>query len=785
MSRDGKTRLSLKIQPPKSEEDTTSKSDTCELANDPPNEPGCWWRSPLGCPDGVPSTGRTKAKNGNDVEQGDGRNPIWRRDSAGDKGHDACEVSRRQILAQECGDGQVQAHWNPPLETPPPAPTSSPIPRVGKQGSGRCIAQPSVASAPDGVTWAHRCPQDGAESQGVCEGLDKCEWIGTCWATQDTCKNSPKRVGNFEVPYLSGTGECLATPGTERQVCESAVTSSRGAYDGATVKLELLEGLSQSTVGAFPGAVPLKVEGAASEDPWVLHSVPGKVDHYWMESRKGCKSAADTACSKWVATKGTFQTELSSNKEDRSPFLLHQVPDAPGEFHFENRQGCDAEARKTQDATARSLVDTTAGSLINSKGRRLLGRGDNRRRRSPSEGQIKAEQRGKTAARQRETSTKRQNDARGKQERVKKGRVWRAERDQKQKESNSKAVASEQRRKTEQNQKVSERNDKARVKEQRQKVERNGKEARSKQEKSQKDERTHKEQTSKEKAAKESATKTERTEKEQRDKETAVKRERNDKVEKQQKESSEKTTKEQTKKQEISTKEQEAKDRKQKELQAKERTAKEQAVKEKDRKERNAKELDAKEKAQKERDAKEKAAKERDAKERSEKEQAIKESRTKEVDAKEKSGKASAMKEVNSKNSQPACGKWLGWGPAALQESTTLKLLGAAEQGRNMARIRLSVVGQPASWRAKQARQQPSRQCSKVKGCRWSVTRSAEKACLAQAQVWHTRCGNDPSKDTTLIRYQASGAVQAFPPGQKCMVQLPAQGCPKGPRPSG
>ena len=133
MSRDGKTRLSLKIQPPKSEEDTTSKSDTCELANDPPNEPGCWWRSPLGCPDGVPSTGRTKAKNGNDVEQGDGRNPIWRRDSAGDKGHDACEVSRRQILAQECGDGQVQAHWNPPLETPPPAPTSSPIPRVGKQ----------------------------------------------------------------------------------------------------------------------------------------------------------------------------------------------------------------------------------------------------------------------------------------------------------------------------------------------------------------------------------------------------------------------------------------------------------------------------------------------------------------------------------------------------------------------------------------------------------------------------------------------------------------------------
>ena len=80
--------------------------------------------------------------------------------------------------------------------------------------------------------------------------------MGTCWISQAKCHKEPSRVGNFETAFLGAAGDCVAKSSTgTRNQCQR-VNAGSGAFDGATVELEVLNGFSSESIGAFPSAVP-------------------------------------------------------------------------------------------------------------------------------------------------------------------------------------------------------------------------------------------------------------------------------------------------------------------------------------------------------------------------------------------------------------------------------------------------------------------------------------------------------------------------------------------------
>ena len=136
---------------------------------------------------------------------------------------------------------------------------------------------------------------------------------------------------------------------------------------------------------------------------------------------------------------------------------------------------------------------------------------------------------------------------------------------------------------------------------------------------------------------------------------------------------------------------------------------------------------------------------------------------TKERDAKSKQVKADAAAKLLKWQAEPACGKWMGWGPESLPgEASTLQLVGKSANLGERAHVKISLQHRPKSWKQKQAAVQPSWQCGQVKGCKWEATHSPADACLAQAATWHTRCGNGDGS-ATIARYQATGAMAIEP----------------------
>ena len=205
----------------------------------PPQTPGCWWHSAIGCP-GDPPLG-TKLENAGGWLQDS--------DSQSTASYSTCVGVAKATLEKRCfptvnGERKITPdvvmQYNPPAaEEEAQGPTR--IPHVGKKGSGRCIAKPEVASEKGGAVWTRQCPTI-AMDQGTCEGTTQCKWVGTCWISQDKCATDPSKIGNFEVPYLASTGKC--TPENSKVAagpCLDAV-SSLGAYDGAVVYLGLYQG---------------------------------------------------------------------------------------------------------------------------------------------------------------------------------------------------------------------------------------------------------------------------------------------------------------------------------------------------------------------------------------------------------------------------------------------------------------------------------------------------------------------------------------------------------------
>ena len=142
-----------------------------------------------------------------------------------------------------------------------------------------------------------------------------------------------------------------------------------------------------------------------------------------------------------------------------------------------------------------------------------------------------------------------------------------------------------------------------------------------------------------------------------------------------------------------------------------------------------------KEKASKELHTKENKKKDASKKESITKEKSSKEVYNKERNAKDKTLKAAASKKLLEWQSQPACGKWLGWGPEALNEPHTIRLVGKDAHVGQKAHFRVELKDKGKTWKAKRALEQPAYHCNRIKGCRWTATGSAEAACLGEAPL--------------------------------------------------
>ena len=162
-----------------------------------PTSPGCWWRSPSQCP---------------------GQSSIeafqWQRDTVSEgalheEDRDSCTTVRLAAIQKVCFPDRVKTPADiemvcipqKDVDAKPPAPPL--MPSVGAVGSGECIGRTDANDE-----WMQRCPNRGV-SQAICESFEQCVWVGTCWVAQNECAADSTQTGNFKVPYLAHTGDCV------------------------------------------------------------------------------------------------------------------------------------------------------------------------------------------------------------------------------------------------------------------------------------------------------------------------------------------------------------------------------------------------------------------------------------------------------------------------------------------------------------------------------------------------------------------------------------------------
>jgi len=724
----------------------------------------------------------------------------WFRDPAGDVSRTQCKQVRRDYWRKECGDDLTDAHWNSltsgsgedeqrKLEE---AAQQKSIPAVGKPGSGHCKVKDSIASKStmkEALFWATKCSNKGVSDAGAvgdnrlsCEAYKQCEWVGTCWISQGRCARNAHNVGNFPVSYLGRTGKCLAKTGYEQTQCSSAVSGGMAAFENAFVTMQVLLGYTSKAAGFFPGKTPGKTDGTSGS--WKLHS-SGKIEEYMIESRAGCQDDNDESCGQWVVVQQDYKTVLKPKSEKGvvpSTFKLVPVPNSQNanDFYLQTTEKCDADIDNLDRQFAPSLVQSIQAAYRMPGGRRLLG-GSPRRRNKEANGKTeradKRETYNKNEARRKEATNKR-NEKLGKEGATK-------EATHKQNERAAKVAKAKQERidkTTERSIKATNAVNERKAKSTEVNNKKKGQEASTKAMLTQVNNMRMAELETKEAQEKKKAEDQDRTAKAETKGKQEEQRSKADASEKKVKAES---TEFRTKSTEKSQKNTQA--RMAATTQAEESSSKIATADAKEKAKKAAVAADVKEGKEKEKQQKEHVKEEEkenkyQSNENGSKEDATKEAKDKVRAAAMAKAMGEAFKEQSVKNAQPACKKWLGWGPVALNEQDTIRLIGARTGERHRMRLRLTVTKMVGTADGAP----PALQCRQVTGCFWKVNqlKRSRDACTEQAELWHRRCGNKPD-DVTLVRYQKTGDVGIYPPGQKCVVQLPTGGCPKFKLPHG